>query len=86
MKSPLRRFTDQIALAGMRPPLAPQLSLYRPDRDKVDLTGRRILLTGASSGIGEVAAEKFARLENAARSVTFGEPLMRTFWVSALVV
>jgi NAD(P)-dependent dehydrogenase (short-subunit alcohol dehydrogenase family) len=61
VKSPLRRFTDQIALAGMRPPLAPQLSLYRPDRDKVDLTGRRILLTGASSGIGEVAAEKFAR-------------------------
>jgi NAD(P)-dependent dehydrogenase (short-subunit alcohol dehydrogenase family) len=60
-KSPLRRFTDQIALAGMRPPIAPQLLLYRPNRDEVDLRGKRILLTGASSGIGEAAAEKLAR-------------------------
>jgi NAD(P)-dependent dehydrogenase (short-subunit alcohol dehydrogenase family) len=45
----------------MRPPLAPQLLLYRPDLDDVDLNGKRVLLTGASSGIGEVAAEKFAR-------------------------
>src|SRR6478735_2589413 len=45
----------------MRPPLAPQLLLYRPGRDEVDLGGTRILLTGASSGIGEMAAEKFAR-------------------------
>jgi NAD(P)-dependent dehydrogenase (short-subunit alcohol dehydrogenase family) len=60
-KSPLRRFTDQIVLASMRPPLAPQLLLYRPDLDDVDLAGKRILLTGASSGIGEAAAEKFAR-------------------------
>src|SRR6478609_4482899 len=45
----------------MRPPIAPQLMLYRPDRDAVDLKGKRILLTGASSGIGEAAAEKFAR-------------------------
>ena len=35
--------------------------LYRPDRQDVDLSGKRILLTGASSGIGEAAAEKFAR-------------------------
>jgi NAD(P)-dependent dehydrogenase (short-subunit alcohol dehydrogenase family) len=45
----------------MRPPLGPQLLLYRPDRGEVDLRGKRILLTGASSGIGEAAAEKFAR-------------------------
>ncbi len=35
--------------------------LYRPDREEVALEGKRILLTGASSGIGEAAAEKFAR-------------------------
>jgi NAD(P)-dependent dehydrogenase (short-subunit alcohol dehydrogenase family) len=45
----------------MRPPLGPRLLLYRPDRGEVDLRGKRILLTGASSGIGEAAAEKFAR-------------------------
>jgi NAD(P)-dependent dehydrogenase (short-subunit alcohol dehydrogenase family) len=44
----------------MRPPIPPQLQLYRPGRD-VELKGKRILLTGASSGIGEAAAEKFAR-------------------------
>jgi NAD(P)-dependent dehydrogenase (short-subunit alcohol dehydrogenase family) len=60
-KSPLRRLTDQMVLASMRPPLPPQLLLYRADRDEVDVKGKRILLTGASSGIGEAAAEKFAR-------------------------
>ena len=35
--------------------------LYRPDLVDVDLTGKRVLLTGASSGIGEAAAGKFAR-------------------------
>lgn len=43
-----------LRLAGMRP-------LPRwPDRNPVDLRGRRILLTGASSGIGAVAAHKLA--------------------------
>jgi NAD(P)-dependent dehydrogenase (short-subunit alcohol dehydrogenase family) len=60
-KSPLRRLTDQFVLASMRPPLGSQLLLYRPDRGEVGLRGKRILLTGASSGIGEAAAEKFAR-------------------------
>jgi NAD(P)-dependent dehydrogenase (short-subunit alcohol dehydrogenase family) len=60
-KNPLRRLADQVVLASMRPPVAPQLLPYRPNRDEVDLKGKRILLTGASSGIGEAAAEKFAR-------------------------
>ena len=41
-------------LAGMRP--VPRW----PARTSVDLHGKRILLTGASSGIGAVAAQKFA--------------------------
>jgi NAD(P)-dependent dehydrogenase (short-subunit alcohol dehydrogenase family) len=60
-KSPLRRLADELVLASMRPPIAPQLMLYRPDREEVELEGKRILLTGASSGIGEAAAVKFAR-------------------------
>jgi NAD(P)-dependent dehydrogenase (short-subunit alcohol dehydrogenase family) len=60
-KSPLRRFTDQIVLASMRPPAAPQLLINRPAIKPVDLEGKRILLTGASSGIGEAAAELFAK-------------------------
>ena len=60
-RNPLRWLSDQVLLAGMRPPLAPQLLLRRPDREDIDLEGKRILLTGASSGIGEAAAEKFAR-------------------------
>jgi NAD(P)-dependent dehydrogenase (short-subunit alcohol dehydrogenase family) len=43
----------------MRPALTEQALVRR--RDAIDLTGKRILLTGASSGIGEAAAEKFAR-------------------------
>src|SRR4029077_13853795 len=43
----------------MRPALTEQA--LRRRRYPVDLTGKRILLTGASSGIGEAAAEKFAR-------------------------
>jgi NAD(P)-dependent dehydrogenase (short-subunit alcohol dehydrogenase family) len=60
-KNPLRRLGDALTLASMRPPLAQQLYLQRPARDVVELTGKRILLTGASSGIGESAAFRFAR-------------------------
>ena len=45
----------------MRPPMLPALLNLRPGHDAVDLEGKRILLTGASSGIGEAAAEKLAR-------------------------
>ncbi|GFG63352.1 oxidoreductase [Mycobacterium kubicae] len=46
----------------MRPPVAPQLLLNRPAIKPVDLAGKRILLTGASSGIGEAAAGQLASL------------------------
>ncbi|MFY2861294.1 SDR family oxidoreductase [Mycobacterium sp. THU-M104] len=60
--NPLRRFTDQLVLATMRPPAAPQVLVNRPAMKPIDLAGKRILITGASSGIGEAAAEQFARL------------------------
>lgn len=52
--NPLRRLTESIALAGMRPPLS------LPTGTNIDLRGKRVLLTGASSGIGAAGAEKFA--------------------------
>lgn len=55
-KSPLRRLSEQLLLTSMRPPLTDRLQA----RDDIDVAGKRILLTGASSGIGEAAAEKFA--------------------------
>ena len=58
-KSPLRRLSESLLLTSMRPALTEQA--LRRRRDPVDLTGKRVLLTGASSGIGEAAAEKFAR-------------------------
>ena len=45
----------------MRPPISPQVLVNRPAIKPVDLDGKRILLTGASSGIGEAAAEQLAR-------------------------
>ncbi len=56
---------ETLVMAGMRPPIAPQLLLNRAfnrsGAKPVDLNGKRIVLTGASSGIGESAAEQFAR-------------------------
>jgi NAD(P)-dependent dehydrogenase (short-subunit alcohol dehydrogenase family) len=59
-KSPLRRLSEQLLLTSMRPPLTGRLLMNSPTRDAVDLSGKRVLLTGASSGIGEAAARKFA--------------------------
>ena len=57
-RNPLRRLADTLLLASMRPSLAAQL--LQPRRE-VDLVGKRILVTGASSGIGEAGASKLAR-------------------------
>jgi len=45
----------------MRPPISAQVLSNRATAKPVDLAGKRILITGASSGIGEAAAEQFAR-------------------------
>ena len=60
-RNPLRRLAEQVVLTGMRPPILPTLLQYRPNREVVDLTGKRVLITGASSGIGEAAAAQLAR-------------------------
>lgn len=57
----MRRLSDTLVLAGMRPTLVDQLMAVRPRREPVDLRGKRILVTGASSGIGEAGAIKLAR-------------------------
>ena len=49
-----RKLTEVIALTGMRPPLS------APSRTRIPLRGKRVLITGASSGIGEAGAEAFA--------------------------
>lgn len=49
-----RRLTEAIAMAGLRPPLTV------PNRTRIRLRGKRVLITGASSGIGEAGAEQFA--------------------------
>jgi NAD(P)-dependent dehydrogenase (short-subunit alcohol dehydrogenase family) len=60
-KNPLQWLSNHFVLATMRPPFSARLASYRPTAKSVDLAGKRILLTGASSGIGESAAEEFAR-------------------------
>lgn len=49
-----RRLTEAIALAGMRP------TLTMSGRTRIPLRGKRVLITGSSSGIGEAGAEQFA--------------------------
>jgi NAD(P)-dependent dehydrogenase (short-subunit alcohol dehydrogenase family) len=58
-KNPLRRLADGLILSSMRPPLSEKLLSFAGRAD-VDLKGKRILLTGASSGIGEAGALKLA--------------------------
>ena len=49
-----RRLTEAITMAGLRPPHSV------PNRNRIPLRGKRVLVTGASSGIGEAGAEAFA--------------------------
>lgn len=56
-----KRLRDGWVRATMRPPVVSKYLSPRPPGGPIDLAGKRVLLTGASSGIGEAAAEKFAR-------------------------
>ena len=67
-----------LRLAGMRP--LPRF----PARTQVDLRGKRVLLTGASSGIGAVAAMKFAAAGASVVAVARREDLL-TELVAAVV-
>lgn len=55
----LPRLPSAVTAPLLRPPLLNRLA-HRWSRDTIDLRGKRILVTGASSGIGELAAELFA--------------------------
>ena len=57
-KSLRRRLTDTFITAAMRPPLG----LPRLGRPDVELRGKKVLLTGASSGIGREFARQLAAL------------------------
>ena len=59
-KSPIRRLGDAVTLAGMRPSATTRLLMHNPAATPVDLRSKRVLLTGASSGIGEAGAVQFA--------------------------
>ena len=59
--NPIRRLSRAMVMASMRPPIAEQLLMYRPSAGAVDLRGKRVVVTGASSGIGEAAAHLFAQ-------------------------
>ncbi|HXA13446.1 MAG TPA: SDR family oxidoreductase [Mycobacterium sp.] len=58
--NPLKRLPRSVVMASMRPPISQKLLRYRPTGPSVDLRGKRVVLTGASSGIGEAAADLFA--------------------------
>ncbi|MCV7192441.1 SDR family oxidoreductase [Mycolicibacterium brumae] len=66
----LRRISDTVMLNAMRPPLS------LPTGINIDLAGKTVLLTGASSGIGEAAAEKFARAGSTVIAVARREDLL----------
>lgn len=66
----LRRISDTVMLNAMRPPLS------LPTGKNIDLRGKTVLLTGASSGIGEAAAEKFARAGSTVIAVARREDLL----------
>lgn len=55
-----RKLIEPLVLAAMRPPRGLPGLPGLPGGPRIDLRDKRILLTGASSGIGEAAAEKFA--------------------------
>ena len=57
----MRRLSRAMVMASMRPPIAEQLLLHRPSAYTVNLTDKRVVITGASSGIGEAAAILFAQ-------------------------